>query len=389
MGKPTGFLEIERHDRGYEKADGARPELARIRQAAAGGRAQQAGGALHGLRHPVLSPGLPGQQSDPRLEQPGLSRAVAGGARRRCTRPTISRNSPAASARRRARRPAPSTSTTIRSPSKPSNARSSIAAGKKAGSSRWCRAHRTGKRVAVVGSGPAGLACAQQLARAGHAVTLFEKADRIGGLLRYGIPDFKMEKHLIDRRMAQMEAEGVEFRAGVEVGVDVTVDELLHDYDAVVHVRRRGMAARSRNSRPRARRHPFRDGFPDPAEQARRRRRGRVAAPERHDLAPRASTSSSSAAATPARTASAPPTARARPRSPSSKSCRMPPEHENKALTWPDWPLKLRTSSSQEEGGERDWSVVTNRAVGDERQDRGARMRARRMGRATPTAACR
>src|SRR5271156_2085411 len=92
----------------------------------------------------------------------------------------------------------------------------------------------TGRRVAVVGSGPAGLACAQQLARAGHAVTLFEKSDRIGGLLRYGIPDFKMEKHLIDRRMAQMEAEGVSFRTGVEVGKDVALEELLGGYDAVV-----------------------------------------------------------------------------------------------------------------------------------------------------------
>ncbi len=81
-------------------------------------------------------------------------------------------------------------------------------------------ARRTGKRVAVVGSGPAGMACAQQLARAGHAVTLFEKSDRIGGLLRYGIPDFKMEKHLIDRRVEQMQAEGVEFRPSTEVGVD-------------------------------------------------------------------------------------------------------------------------------------------------------------------------
>src|SRR6266496_5899920 len=84
-------------------------------------------------------------------------------------------------------------------------------------------ARRTGKRVAVVGSGPAGMACAQQLARAGHAVTLFEKSDRIGGLLRYGIPDFKMEKHLIDRRIGQMTAEGVEFRPSVEVGVTVDV----------------------------------------------------------------------------------------------------------------------------------------------------------------------
>src|SRR5437879_8925100 len=94
-------------------------------------------------------------------------------------------------------------------------------------------ARRTGKRVAVVGSGPAGMACAQQLARAGHAVTLFEKSDRIGGLLRYGIPDFKMEKHLIDRRVEQMAEEGVEFRASVEVGADISLDQLAAEYDAL------------------------------------------------------------------------------------------------------------------------------------------------------------
>jgi glutamate synthase (NADPH/NADH) small chain len=91
----------------------------------------------------------------------------------------------------------------------------------------------TGKRVAVVGSGPAGLACAQQLARAGHSVTVFERADRIGGLLRYGIPDFKMEKRFLDRRIQQMEAEGVEFKAGVNIGVDLPADKLLADFDAI------------------------------------------------------------------------------------------------------------------------------------------------------------
>src|SRR5437660_620896 len=93
---------------------------------------------------------------------------------------------------------------------------------------------RTGKKVAVVGSGPAGMACAQQLARAGHLVTLFERDDRVGGLLRYGIPDFKMEKWLIDRRMEQMAAEGVTFRMGVRVGVDVKGDALRRDFDAIV-----------------------------------------------------------------------------------------------------------------------------------------------------------
>src|SRR5215470_1094309 len=93
---------------------------------------------------------------------------------------------------------------------------------------------RSGKTVAVVGSGPAGMACAQQLARAGHAVTLFERDDRIGGLLRYGIPDFKMEKWLIDRRMEQMAAEGVTFRTGVRVGVEVDGGELRRSFDAIV-----------------------------------------------------------------------------------------------------------------------------------------------------------
>src|SRR6185436_17129444 len=93
---------------------------------------------------------------------------------------------------------------------------------------------RTGKKIAVVGSGPAGMACAQQLARAGHLVTLFERADRIGGLLRYGIPDFKMEKHYIDFRMKQMEAEGVTFRPSTNVGIDYPTDKLRKEFDAVV-----------------------------------------------------------------------------------------------------------------------------------------------------------
>ena len=135
-------------------------------------------------------------------------------------------------------------------------------------------AHKTGRRVAVVGSGPAGLACAQQLARAGHDVVVFEKADRIGGLLRYGIPDFKMEKHLIDRRMAQMSIEGVEFRPNVDVGGDVDARSARRGARRGRDRRRRGAAARPAGARTRARGHPFRDGVPAAAEPGRRRRDG-------------------------------------------------------------------------------------------------------------------
>src|ERR1043166_2650333 len=107
-------------------------------------------------------------------------------------------------------------------------------AGEQGGGGAQPPRQKSGKRVAVVGSGPAGLACAQQLARAGHAVTVFEKSDRIGGLLRYGIPDFKMEKHLIDRRVAHIQAEGVTFRPGVEVGVTVPFASLRKNFDALV-----------------------------------------------------------------------------------------------------------------------------------------------------------
>ena len=121
-------------------------------------------------------------------------------------------------------------------------------------------AQKTGRKVAVIGSGPAGLAAAQQLARAGHAVTLFEKNDRIGGLLRYGIPDFKLDKLLIERRMQQMQAEGVEFRVNQHVGKDVAAEKILAEFDAVVlsggasrDRARRGHRGARRASRPRSR----------------------------------------------------------------------------------------------------------------------------------------
>jgi len=224
-------------------------------------------------------------------------------------------------------------------------------------------ARKTGKRVAVVGSGPSGLACAQQLARAGHDVTVFEKNDRIGGLLRYGIPDFKMEKAPIDRRIAQMEAEGVTFRTGVHVGVTTTVDHLRADYDAVV------LSGGAENPRGLDLPDHNLSGIHFAMEFLTQQNR-RVAGDSEADAAPTGTlnamgkhvvvigggdtgsdcigTSNRHGAASVVQLEIMP----------------QPPARENKALTWPDWPLKMRTSSSHEEGCERDFAVATKRAAG-------------------------
>ncbi len=235
----------------------------------------------------------------------------------------------------------------------------------------WIRplaaAARTGKRVAVVGSGPAGMACSQQLARVGHDVTLYEKSDRIGGLLRYGIPDFKMEKWLIDRRVEQMTGEGVEFRTNIEVGADVTIDELSADYDAVVLS---GGAEAPRDLDVPGREldgiHFAMDfliqqnkrgaGDSEPVAAP----RGTITAAGKHVIVIGGGDTGSDCIGTSVRHGAASIT--------QLEILPQPPEREDKAMTWPDWPLKLRTSSSQEEGGERDWSVVTKRAVGADGQ---------------------
>jgi len=228
-------------------------------------------------------------------------------------------------------------------------------------------ARRTGKRVAVVGSGPAGLACAQQLARAGHWVILFEKNDRIGGLLRYGIPDFKMDKQLIDRRVVQMEAEGVTFRTEIEVGTDLTVASLLEEFDAIAMT---GGAEEPRDLEVRGRElggiHFAMDFLP----QQNKRNAGdseEIAAPHgtitahgKHIVVIGGGDTGSDCIGTSVRQGALSIT--------QLEILPKPPERENKALTWPDWPLKLRTSSSQEEGCERDWSVLTKRAVGEDGQ---------------------
>jgi glutamate synthase (NADPH/NADH) small chain len=225
-------------------------------------------------------------------------------------------------------------------------------------------AQKTGKTVAVVGSGPAGMACAQQLARAGHSVTLFEKNDRIGGLLRYGIPDFKMEKHHIDRRVRQMEAEGVVFRPGVEVGAGISVQQLLADYDAVV--------LSGGAEAPRDLPIPGRelDGIHfamDFLVQQNKRVAGdaedkaapggTLSAKGKHVVVIGGGDTGSDCIGTSNRQGAISVT--------QLEILAKPPVKEAKALVWPDWPLKLRTSSSHEEGAARDWAVSAKRAVGD------------------------
>jgi len=221
--------------------------------------------------------------------------------------------------------------------------------------------HKTGKRVAIVGSGPAGMACAQQLARAGHDVELFEKNDRIGGLLRYGIPDFKMEKHIIDRRIAQMQTEGVKFHTGTAIGVTQAAKELLDGFDAMVltggseHSRDLEVPGReldgvhfAMNFLPQQNRRNAGDAIDETAS---------LTAKGKHVIVIGGGDTGSDCIGTSFRQGALSVT--------QLEILPQPPEKENKALTWPDWPNKLRTSSSQDEGAVRDWSVATKSVEGN------------------------
>jgi glutamate synthase (NADPH/NADH) small chain len=220
---------------------------------------------------------------------------------------------------------------------------------------------KTGKKVAIVGSGPAGMAAAQQLARAGHAVVLFEKENRIGGLMRYGIPNFKFDKSVIDRRMAQMEAEGVEFRINQHIGVDTPAKSLLEAFDAVVLT---GGAEAPRDLPIEGRefngihfamelltkqtKRVLGDDIPDSDW---------ISATDKHVVVIGGGDTGSDCIGTSNRHGAASIT--------QLEIMPAPPETPNKLLTWPNWPMKMRTSTSQDEGCERDFAVTTKRFNGE------------------------
>ncbi|HME08484.1 MAG TPA: glutamate synthase subunit beta [Bryobacteraceae bacterium] len=218
---------------------------------------------------------------------------------------------------------------------------------------------RTGKHVAIVGSGPAGLAAAQQLNRAGHAVTVFEKSDRVGGLLRYGIPDFKLEKRIVDRRLRQLEAEGIEFQTNVHVGVSLTGDELLRDYDAIListgAEQPRDLPVPGRNLKgihfamdflPQQNRRGAGDYVPNQI----------LATGKRVVIIGGGDTGADCLGTSHRQKASSVHQFEIMP---------MPPPDRAPQTPWPLWPLQLRVESSHEEGGQRQWSISTSEFTGD------------------------
>ena len=221
--------------------------------------------------------------------------------------------------------------------------------------------HRTGKKVAVVGSGPAGLAAAQQLSRAGHSAVVYEKADRIGGLLRYGIPHFKLEKHIIDRRLEQMAAEGVQFITNAHVGQNIAVEDLLQDFDAIVLA---GGAEQPRDLKVPGRElrgiHFAMEFLP----QQNRRCQGdtldaakEILATGKHAVIIGGGDTGADCLGT---------CHRQKARSVHQfEIMPMPPNERAPQTPWPLWPMQLRTESAHEEGGVRDWSIATTSFTGD------------------------
>ena len=244
-------------------------------------------------------------------------------------------------------------------------------------------AQLTGKRVAVVGSGPAGMAAAQQLARVGHSVTLFEKNDRIGGLLRYGIPDFKLDKLHIDRRVEQLRAEGVTLRTGVLIGSlpkdskvthwgkeTLAPEQLLQDFDAVVLT---GGAEQSRDLAVPGRAlggvHFAMEFLPQQNKaNAGDKVKNQLSATGKHVIVIGGGDTGSDCVGTSTRQGAASVT--------QFELLAQPPAQENRPMTWPNWPIKLRTSSSHEEGCEREFAIATKAFIGDAKEGKAGKVTA-------------
>jgi glutamate synthase (NADPH) small chain len=362
MGKPTGFLEIERQDRGYDKPDVRRRSWTEFVKPLPDAENRKQAARCMDCGIPFCHDGCPVNNLIPNWND----LVYRDQWRRALTVLHSTNNFPEFTGRIC---PAPcEAACTLNIDDNPVTIKTiECAIVDRGWQEGWIEpvlpTRRTGKCVAVVGSGPAGLACAQQLARAGHSVTVFEKADRIGGLLRYGIPDFKMEKWLIDRRIAQMEAEGVDFRTEIGVGVDLTVSSLLDTFDAIAMT---GGAELPRDLEVPGRElhgiHLAMDFLPQQNkrnagdDEERAAPRGTITAEGKDVVVIGGGDTGSDCIGTSVRQGALSIT--------QLEILPKPPEHENKALTWPDWPMKLRTSSSQEEGCERDWAVLTKRALG-------------------------
>ncbi len=370
MGKPTGFLEFQRISESYEKADARVRHYREFIPHLNDEQARTQGARCMDCGIPFCNNGCPVNNLIPDWND----LVYRGKWQEAITTLHSTNNFPEFTSRIC---PAPcEAACTLNIPQTPVGIKSiERAIIDKAGENGWVlpqpAAQKTGKKVAVVGSGPAGLAAAQQLARVGHAVTVFEKNDRVGGLLRYGIPDFKLDKRLIDWRMAQLKAEGVKFVTGTLVtgatlpaGIvndakkTVSAEQLKKDFDAVIlsggaeHPRDLPVPGRELKGV-----HFALEFLIPQNKEVAGDRPNPINVKGKHVLVIGGGDTGSDCVGTSNRHGAAGIT--------QIELLPRPPEQENGALTWPYWPLKMRTSSSHDEGCERDWAIGTKAFVGE------------------------